>query len=161
MHGKMKRNTTGRTATIIILLILLCIGGCWNVTTSQSMSFAVETGDCIRTTLDTTQGYSLAQDDGMFLVKNGDEIILQGIFQTRDQYEAQEAMIRGTPGVQILSESNNMLSYYYKDGAAGPEVGYLFLVDDSDTGVYLASLMDQQKADQAFARMSFEKVSEK
>ena len=39
----------------------------------------------------------------------------------------------------------------------GPRRGYLFMVDGSDTGVYMASLMDRETADDAFGRMTFEK----
>ena len=78
--------------------MILCLGGCQgaSVSTSQSMTFQVGTGDKIKVTLDTSAGDSLAQEEGSFSVKNGDSLVFQGVFQTPDQYAAQEAAIRGT-----------------------------------------------------------------
>ena len=146
-------------AAAAALLAILCLGGCQgaSVSTSQSMTFQVGTGDKIKVTLDTSAGDSLAQEEGSFSVKNGDSLVFQGVFQTPDQYAAQEAAIRGTEGVEIVTDGETMLSYYHEAGAAGPETGYLFMVDGSDTGVYMASLMDREAADDAFGRMTFEK----
>lgn len=144
-------------AAAAAVFMLACFAGCQNVSTSQSLTFEVETGDRIKVTLDTTEGDSLSQDSGTILVNHGDEQILQGVFLTRDQYEAQKTVIEGTEGVELLTDEDEMISYYYEEGAAGPEAGYLFLVEHSDTGVYLASLADQETADQTFARLEFEK----
>ncbi len=139
---------------IIAAALLMCavLTGCKN-SSAQSLTFNVETGDSINVKLDTSDNdYKLKAEGSHFIVKEDGEDILEGIFLTEDMYADYEEVIWEDG---IILESDDYLFYEY-DGEAGTERNILLMVPDSDTGVIIASLEDEDKVRDAFGKLSFE-----
>lgn len=142
---------------VAVSLILCMLMTACTTNSSASLTFNVETGDSIKITLDTADGYKLSADGGNFIVSQNDETILQGIFLTTDMYAEYETSIRevGT----ILEDTDGFL-FYQIDGNSGMESDFLYMVPDSNTGVIIASLAEQDVANAAFDRLTFENTAE-
>ncbi len=139
---------------LAIILLTAC-----NFSTNKSYTFDVETGDKIKVALDTSSGLSLSQKDGQFSVTEDDENILQCIFITEETYN-QYVKIKGQQGMTVLEESKKDGNPYYMyefEGEAGTEDNFILWVDDSNTGVILASLAGEEKAKKAFEKLVISK----
>lgn len=134
--------------------VMLCavLTGCKN-NSSMSLTFNVETGDSIKVKLDTSDDdYKLEANGSHFIVKEDGENVIEGIFLTEDMYAEYEEIIWETG---TILEYDDYLFYEY-DGEAGTERNILLMVPDSDTGVIMASLEDEDDVREAFSKLSFE-----
>ena len=132
--------------TALILVMVFMLLGC-SVSTSKSYSFDVETGDRIKVTLDTSGDLSLSQKDGHFIVTEEDEEILEGIFIHEAGYKAY---------VDMQKDENRYYMYEF-DGTMGTEDNFVMWIDDSNTGLIMASLAGRDKAKEAFDMLTIEK----
>lgn len=137
------------------LVLALCLGAC---TKTMSYTFHVETGDKIKVAMDITDGYTFSQKEGTFTASMDGRDILTGIFLTGDMYDQYLEAIQGEE-FEILKESQqNGCSYIqYRYEGDHIENNFVCWVTDSNTGLFLASLEDQQSAEDAFERLSFSK----
>ena len=145
------------TCLTLVFVIAFMISGC-NVSTSKSYSFDVETGDRIKVTLDTSGDLSLSQKDGHFIVTEEDEKILEGIFIHEEGYKAY-VDIKGEQGMTVLEDTQKDGNRYYMyefDGTVGTEDNFVMWIDDSNTGLIMASLAGRDKAKEAFERLTIE-----
>ena len=148
----MKRCTMILSTILLILALCAC-----EVTSSFSYSFDVATGDRIKVELDTSTGLDLSQKDGRFFVKEGEDKIVEGLFITRETYEERMAM-EGSPEITTVEQSEkdgNSYWMYEVDGQAGLETDCLLWVEGSDTGIRMGSLAGREKAQNAFAHLTF------
>lgn len=141
------------------LLLILCLGlfGC-QFHTNKSYSFDIETGDKIKVTCDTTDGYDLRQEEGRFYVDKDEKQISVGIFLTEEGYGYYMDLVNETSDVEILEENeNDAIKYlnYSVEGEVGPEYNYIIWIKDSNTGIMLASL-DKEHYAEALERLEFE-----
>ncbi len=137
----------------VILTIALC--AC-SISTSMSYSFDVQTGDTIKVSLDTSDGMSLTQKDGRFAVIEDEETVLVGIFLHEEGYQSYLA-IKGEQGMTVLEDTQKDGNTYYMyeiEGESGTEDNFVMRVQESKTGVLLASLSGREKAKKAFEKLT-------
>lgn len=148
----MKRGTMMLSAILLMLALCAC-----EMTSSVSYSFDVATGDRIKVELDTSTGLALSQKDGRFYVKDGEEKLLEGLFITRETYEERLAMESSSEitTVEQSTADGNPYWMYEVEGGAGLETDCLLWVEGSDTGVLMGSLAGREKAQDAFAHLTF------
>lgn len=152
-------------AATICLLMAFAFTACSSDSTfnasSSSVIFQIENGDSVKVTLDTTEGYSLLQDDGMITVRKDDKDVLNGIFLSSSGFDTYAAAITASSDTVILKATPESLPTFYLyqfDGAAGMETTFLLKIQGCETGVILASLESLEEAQAAFDRLTFEKV---
>lgn len=141
-------------------LVFAGLSAC-DVKTSASLTFHVETKDDIKITLDTTDGYSLSQDEGRFKIEKEDEVMMQGIFLTTEGYQTYYDKIQTATEANIHEEgkqSDNPYLFYEVEGEAGREENFLLSIDGSNTHVIIASLLPKDEAIKIFQLLQFEKV---
>ena len=129
---------------ISVLSVALCL--CILLTachSSFSYTFNIETGDRVKVTLDTTNGYKLRQENGQFSVEKDDNKLMFGTFLTADMFDDYEATVLA--GADII-ESAEDFYLFQQDGQSGRETYYLFMLDNSDTGIILATLEGEETA---------------
>lgn len=146
------------TISLSLMLITL-LAACH---TSKSYSFQIENGDKIKITLDTSDGYQLAQEDGVFTIVKDDQSILTGCFLTSDGYEEKVATVLASDLADMISATpeDAPTSYFYQfEGEAGTETDFLFSIEGTETGAIVGSLSPRAEAEAAFALLQFEKVS--
>ncbi len=152
----MSRRIVNRVmAAVLLTACILC--GCGH--SSKSLTFQVQTGDAVKVTLETTEGYRLSEEEGTVVVKKEEEQILQGAFLTREMYDENVTMMQSMEGVTVTEgqQDGNSYLFYEYDGDTGYENGYVLMVAGSDTGVFLAGNSPKEDAEKAFAALHFEK----
>lgn len=136
------------------LMLGMILTGCKSQS-SMSYTFKVETGDSVKVTLDTSGSeYKLTQSDGTFAVEEEETAVLQGVFLTEDMYDQYKAAAE-TAGAIVETGDNGFILYEY-EGAAGVEHNILTMISDSDTGVIIASLEENDKVKEAYSKLKFE-----
>lgn len=134
------------------LALILCLGAC---TKTMSYTFVVETGDKIKVEMDVTDGYTFSQKDGTFTAAMDGKDILTGIFLTEEMYGQYLEAIQGED-FEILKESQQNGYSYVQYRYAGDHVENNFVcwVTGSNTGIFIASLEEQETAEQAFQKLT-------
>lgn len=118
---------------------------------SMAYTFNVETGDSIKVELNTSDSdYKLKADGSRFIVNEEDTDIITGIFLTADMYDEYETAISSTG---TILESDGYILYEYA-GEAGTERNILLMVPDSETGVIMGSLADEETVRDIYSRLS-------
>lgn len=126
------------------------LAGC-SMKTSQSLSFAVETGDTIRIELDTTDGYSLKAADSAFEVFCGEERIAKGIFLEEEKLASYVGLQESD--VEEVYERNSESIFYH----TGNEWNWVFRVESSSTGVALVNTVSKDSAETCRALLEITK----
>ncbi len=127
--------------------------------TSMSYTFTVSTGDEIKISLDTSDGYRLTEEDSTFSVEKDDEVVLQGIFLDETMYNDYMERAKAAD-ISVIAEDEkdgNPYFYYQTEVSAGTACQILLWIDGSQTGIMLASLSPQEDVDPAFERLEFSK----
>lgn len=142
-----------KSVFISVIALLACfLVAC---TSSASYTFGVASGDMIKVTLDTSNGYSIKQDQGHFFVNNGENQVLEGVFLSEQAYD--EYDLYG-PEITILEEDEKDTFYYYffeyNDGVT-IENNYLIWVFDSKTAVLIGGTSDMEETIAAFDSLTF------
>lgn len=143
---------------MLSIIIVLSLSAC-TTASSKSYIFNVETGDEIKVELDTSSGLSLSQKDGRFVVKENDKKILEGVFINETGYNSYLA-IKGQQGMKVLKDTKKDDNTYYMyeiEGQSGTENNFVLWVKHSNTGVLIASLAGQDKAENAFEKLTITK----
>lgn len=121
---------------------------------SKSYTFDIETGDRIKITLKTGNGYDLKQENGRFSITKNESVISQGIFLKED---VKNDFYTKLGKLEKYSYDNGEYIYYETDGEAGIEYNYFIVLNDSKAGIVVASLEGSEEAKNVFERLSFEK----
>lgn len=153
------KTTRNRIAILLCAaLLVMLLAGCQS---SQSLTFKIENGDIIKVTLDTSDGYNLSQEDGVFTVQKDGEDLLNGIFLTAEGYDAKANAVLTSPDATILEASpeDSPTKFLYQfEGDAGTETDLLFKVDGAETGVIIGSLYSLEEIEGVFKQLTFENV---
>ena len=99
---------------LLVGIMMLALTGC---TTNKSYTYTVETGDKVKITLNTTDGYDLSSDLPFAISKDGNTLS-QGTFIQESYYE-QYVNAANTQGQIIDRGSNDNIEYinkYLEDG---------------------------------------------
>lgn len=143
---------------VMLAMITLCCGcGKNDIETSQSYTYDVETGDKIKITFKTTEGYAISPDNPFIISRDGNTLS-QGTFISKADYTEYAASIESASSVDLLnSGSKDNIEYiYWTNGNS--EYDYAILIKDSETGVLLGNNVSQESAEDCFGRISFENV---
>ena len=154
----MRRKRKYWIVLVMLAVMALCCGcGKSNLQTSQSYTYDVATGDKIKITFQTTEGYVVSPDNPFIISKDGNTLS-QGTFISKADYTEYAASIGSASSVTLLdSGSKGNIEYiYWTNGSS--EYDYAILIKDSETGVLLGNNVSQESAEDCFGRISFEKV---
>ncbi len=138
---------------ISVACIALCL--CLLLTacrTSFSYTFNIENGDRVKVTLDTTNGHKIEQENGQFTIIEEGKDSMYGVFLTREMFDAYEETALSSTDVL---ESGDDFCVFQQDGELGRETYILLMVDNSQTGVLLATLQDEAGARTLYSLLTF------
>lgn len=130
-------------------MMLVLLTGC---TTSKSYIYSVETGDQVKITLNTTDGYDLSSDLP-FTVSKDDNTLSQGTFIQGSYYDAY-VEAANTQGQIIDRGSNDNIEYVFYS-YNNSEYNYVIKIKDSNTALLLANPNSQEEAKKCFELLSF------
>lgn len=124
---------------LMLVFVLLCVAGC-TVTTKQSLSYSVGTGDDVTVELNTTGGYSLKNAGESFEIYKDDASVATSMFLIPD----------GTAAYMQAAQEN---------GGIEAEGGYTFEIEGSKFFVKELSaqtgILVQYSDDEVVSRLSY------
>lgn len=133
--------------------MVFALTGC-QTSTSKSYTFSVETGDSIKVSLNTADGYDITSELP-FVVSCDGNTLSQGTFIVADGFELYKEMINGDESAVILDsgskDGNEYIFWSYNDS----EFDYVILVNDSGTGILLGNNVSEESAKECFERLTF------
>ena len=154
----LKERKTMKKFVIVCLTIcvMFTMVGC-SAHSSMSLTFNVETGDCIKVKLDTTGGWKLTSEDGIFFINDASkETILMGMFIDKEYYDMYTANLAVASGVTMVEEDeSNGFDYTLWEitGSDVVELDYVGWLANSNSGVIFASMESREVAKEAFERV--------
>lgn len=146
-----------RICTLALTFILAALCTACTFYSNMSYTFNVTTGDNVKITLDTAKGLKLTQENGEFSVVKDDEEILHGQFATKENYD--EFMdLKDSSDIEVIEESKDKNSNDYLfckvENKEKTQYGFIVWISNSNTGVFIQSLSDQESAKNAFESLT-------
>ncbi len=140
-----------------LVAIMLLATGCGNSTTKISYTYTVETGDNIKISLTTNDGYSLTSDVP-FVISKDDEELSQGTFISADYYDQYIESVKSDDNAKIIDEGENDNFSYVMWNYNDSEYDYVILVNGTNTGVLLGNNVSEESAKECFERLEIEEA---
>lgn len=135
----------------LVGVLLLSFTGC---TTTKSFTYSVETGDSIKITLDTSDGYDLSSDLPFTVSKDG-ETLMQGTFIQGEYYEQYVDLAKTDSSCTVLDESSDGNIEYVFYSVNDSEYDYVVSIKNSNTALVLGSQKSQSEAEECFKLLTF------
>lgn len=145
-----------KLTAVCMVMICFLLAGCSGVSTKTTISytFSVTTGDSVKITLDTSNGYSMTSDVPFAITKDG-ETLSQGTFITADDYYSYAEAVETQENAKLLaSDSNDRIEYIFWS-YSDTEYDYAILLKDASTGIILGNNISRESAEECFERMQF------
>lgn len=140
--------------SVILFAVVFVLSGC-ETHRNMSYSYDVTTGDRVKLTLNTKDGYSMTSSVPVKITKN-DETIAEARFYELSAYSSTLTGVRRLSGVKVIEEkSNDDIDYFfycYNDR----EYSYVIKIKDSKTCIILVSTKSEEEVRDCFERLSFE-----
>lgn len=130
-------------------IMIVSLTGC---TTNKSYTYTVETGDKVKITLNTTDGYDLSSDLPFKISKDGNNLS-QGTFIQGSYYE-QYVNAANTQGQIIDKGSNDNIEYVFYS-YNNSEYNYVIKIKNSNTALLLGNSNSEEEAKKCFDLLSF------
>lgn len=134
---------------LMIGIMIVSLTGC---TTNKSYTYTVETGDKVKITLNTTDGYDLSSDLPFTILKKGNNLS-QGTFIQGSYYE-QYVNAANTQGQIIDKGSNDNIEYVFYS-YNNSEYNYVIKIKNSNTALLLGNSNSEEEAKKCFDLLSF------
>ncbi len=136
---------------VLMCATLLVLTGC---NTTKSYTYNVETGDKVKVSLNTSDGYDLSSDLPFKISKDG-KTLSQGTFITMTGYNQYVNIAQTDGNAKILdSGTKNGITYTfysYNDS----EFNYIIKIDNSNTGILLGNPNSKEEAETIFKLLTF------
>lgn len=139
-----------------LFLIVFLLTGC---TTTKSYTYVVNTGDNIKITIKTNNGYNINSKTPFELSKNN-EIISYGYFISIDEYDKYFELGKENKKFELIdiSSSENIDYIFYKYNTDVTEYNYVIKIKNSSTGIILANNISIDSAKDMFEHLIIKKV---
>ncbi len=130
---------------VFAIIFLASLTGC---TTSKSYTYDVTTGDKIKVTIDTTDGYDYNEKDDEYIISKKDEDICKWIFATMDNYNSYIELYNNSTDATLIKDSSNdniEYSIYRVNNTAANMIEYdnFVKVKNSNTAIIMGSLSEE------------------
>ena len=139
----------------IPLACIMMLSAC-TTKTSKEVTYSVDTGDSVKITIDTKEGFDITMDVP-FTVSKGGTDIFTGSFIYAEYYDVYRQVVEEGSDAVLLDEGSkdgNDYFCYSFEGNAGTEYDYFILIKDSETAIAMASLVGEKEASEAFKAMT-------
>lgn len=154
---------------LIVVLVILVIavgivviaGMDGGISTSKAFSFNVNTGDKIKVSLNTSDGYDIDSNIPFNISKDG-ENLSQGTFITMYGYNEYMNLAASDSSIKVLdsgSRSDIEYTFYtvYNSNEKCSEYNYIIKVKDSNTGLLIGNIVSESSAKDVFDNLTFTK----
>lgn len=146
---------------LLVCMCSLCFIGCSNVKTDKSYSFEVETGDTIKVTLETQNGYNMTNESPMTFTKKEADYEAKGVFMVEDNYtQVVNQITSDSFSGKLLEEGEtvegNDYLFFMEDMGQNTQYSFVLHIGDSDTYYMMSTLADRDLFEKNFDALTFE-----
>ena len=134
---------------ILVLCMIVCFAGC---TSHMAYTYSVETGDSIKVSLDTSDGYSITAEVPFAISVKGEKQT-DGTFIYGEMYQQYVEVVNSTEGAEVLdsgTKDGNTYIFWTYNG----EYNYAIQVGNSNTGMILGNVVSEDSARACFERLT-------
>ncbi|MEE1296111.1 MAG: hypothetical protein UHD09_04555 [Bifidobacterium sp.] len=158
MRSHTFRSTVRRPLAALagVLALVLALAGC---SAPDSHTFSPSTGDKVRVSLDTSDGYSMTNDDPFVISKDGKELS-EGTFFYGDYYQYFVDEVKKEGKVKELDKGDyegNDYVLWELDRDGTKEYDYAIKVKDCSSSVLLSNQVSEASAKEVFQRLKITK----
>ncbi len=137
----------------LVGIVAVAASGCGSVSKSVSYTYSVDTGDSVKITLDTSDGYSM--DSGLpFEISVDGEVVGQGTFIEADTYQDYVDAAKSDAQATVIEEDESGGNAYCFWSYADTEYDRAILVGDSDTAILLGNTVSEESARDCFEHLT-------
>ena len=136
---------------ILTMFVIIALVGC--SCSYFSLTYDVNTGETVKITLDTSDGYSISASSTFIISKDGKEIS-KGSFITRNTYDLLYGEIMIKDDITVISTDFNddyECVFYTKN----TEFNYIILLKGGKTGFFLSNKISEESAKEVFNLLTF------
>lgn len=142
----------------LIVVVMLFVTGCGDSKTTVSYTYKVETGDNIKISLTTNDGYKLTSDIPFVITKDKKELS-QGTFISAEYYTAYVDSVKNDEKAEIIDEGTKSDCSYVMWNYNDSEFDYVVMINGTNTGILIANNISEESAKECFDRLEI-KVKE-
>ena len=142
----------------LIVVVMLFVTGCGDSKTTVSYTYKVETGDNIKISLTTNDGYELTSDIPFVISKDKKELS-QGTFISTEYYTAYVDSVKNDEKAKIIDEGTKSDCSYVMWNYNDSEFNYVVMINGTNTGILIANNISEESAKECFDRLEI-KVKE-
>lgn len=142
----------------LIVVVMLFFTGCGDSKTPVSYTYKVETGDNIKISLTTNDGYELTSDIPFVISKDKKELS-QGTFISAEYYTAYVDSVKNDEKAEIIDEGTKSDCSYVMWNYNDSEFDYVVMINGTNTGILIANNVSEESAKECFDRLEI-KVKE-
>ena len=144
---------------VVALFLVISLAGC---KTEKSYTYEVSTGDDIKVTIDTTDGYNYKEKDESYAITKKDDTICEWTFVTMDGYNSYIELYNNSDSATLIKDSSNDnidYSIYRVNNTAANMIEYdnLIKVKNSNTAIIMGSF-SEENMNKCLELISFELV---
>jgi hypothetical protein len=137
----------------MLLVGMLFVVGCGNVTATVSYTYQLDTGDSIVLSLNTSDGYSLSSNLPFVISKDKEEQS-QGTFIEAEYYSIYIDSIENDEDAEIIEQGEKDNCSYVMWNYGGSEYDYVIMINGTDTGILLGNNVSEESARECFDRLT-------
>lgn len=136
---------------VVVGVMLLAFTGC---TTTKSFTYSVETGDSVKITLNTSDGYDLSSELPFKVSKDG-ETLSQGTFIQSEYYEQYVSLAETDASCKVIDSGSDENIEYVFYSVNDSEYDYVVKIKNSNTAVAIGNQHSQDEAEKCFELLTF------
>ncbi len=139
----------------LMLVTVVFMTGCKNVTSTMSYSFTVDTGDQIKVTIKTNNGYMITSNVPFDIKKNSDPIG-DGTFIYPEYYDEYIKVAKSDSNSTIIDEGTKKNYSYFMWNYDDIRYNCVIKIKDSNTAVFIRNNISEESAKEVLNRLDFE-----
>ena len=136
---------------VLVSFLLILFSGC---TTSKSYTFNVSTGDKVKISVITNDGYDMTSSTP-FKVKKDDKTISTGTFAKKEAYDYYKNAVDNDSSSKLIDSGTkgNISYFFYEHDGSTKEYNYIIQIENSDTVVILGNTESEESAKNVFENL--------
>lgn len=139
-----------------LLMIIFILVGCGS-STYVSYTYDLDTGDKIKITLDTSDGYEM-EGEIPFVISDDGEEISHGMFISVEDYNSYKNVVSNDENAVIIEQKSSEESDYIFWSYNESEYNYAIYLKNTNVGILLGNVISEDVARECFDRISFSVV---
>ena len=137
---------------VVLSFLLIVFSGC---TTSKSYTYDVSTGDKVKVSIITSDGYDMTSSLPFDITKD-DKTISTGTFAKKEAYDYYKNAVNNDASSKIIDSGtkDNLTYFFYEHVGSTNEYNYIIKIKNSDTVVILGNTNSEKSAKNVFENLN-------